>query len=225
VSNVVKFKPRQRKPAAAKPQRGRIGRDLFAALIIGIALGAGLIWTTFDHSKALALFDTLSAGMQSVARDLPSMPGERDQFPVSSIGQKPAPDGAKSKQIAHRGYYPVCPASGRRRDNCVVDGDTFRLGGETVRISDIDAPETHPPRCAYEADLGERATARLSELLSAGPFKLVRSDRDLDKHGRKLRVVIRDGRSLGKTLVSERLARPWTGKRRPWCGGNEDSFG
>lgn len=225
MSKVVKLKPRHAKSAPAKPPRGKIGRDFFAALTVGVALGAGLVWMKVDHSKTLALFESLSTGMQSVAQDILSTPPEDDQFPVSSIGQKPAPDGAKSKQIAYRGDYPVCAAHGGTRDNCVVDGDTFRLGGATIRISDIDAPETHPPRCAYEADLGERATTRLSELLSAGPFKLVRSDRDLDKYGRKLRVVIRDGRSLGKTLVSERLARPWTGKRRPWCGGNGDSFG
>ena len=55
-------------------------------------------------------------------------------------------------------------------------------------------------------------------------FQLVRADRDLDKYGRQLRVVIRDGRSIGRMLVVEGLARPWNGKRRPWCGGN-DSFG
>ncbi|MDB5550558.1 MAG: hypothetical protein JWL86_542 [Rhizobium sp.] len=106
----------------------------------------------------------------------------------------------------------------------MVDGDTFHYRGTVIRISDIDAPETHPSRCTYEARLGERATIRLSELLSGGRLTMVRENRDLDKYGRKLRVVIRDGRSIGKRLVSEGLARPWTGKRRPWCG-NKDSFG
>jgi endonuclease YncB( thermonuclease family) len=34
---------------------------------------------------------------------------------------------------------------------CVIDGDTFKLGERKVRIIGIDAPETHPPRCAEEA--------------------------------------------------------------------------
>jgi endonuclease YncB( thermonuclease family) len=111
--------------------------------------------------------------------------------------------------------YPVC----RRLPhvNCVVDGDTFYLGAVKIRVADIDAPETHPPRCALEADLGDRATRRLSELLGAGPFELVRFDRDTDRYGRKLRVVMRNGRSLGDMLVGEGLARTWTGHREPWC--------
>lgn len=102
--------------------------------------------------------------------------------------------------------------------NCVVDGDTFWFNGERVRVADIDAPETHPPRCPAEAELGNRATERLHELLNAGPFTLQSgSSRDEDRYGRKLRIVERDGRSLGSQLVSEGLARPWTGSRQPWC--------
>lgn len=119
--------------------------------------------------------------------------------------------------------YPVC-THGKRRD-CVVDGDTFYHGVEKIRLADIDAPETHPPRCAHEADLGDRATVRLSQLLSAGAIELARFNRDTDRYGRKLRVAMRDGRSIGDMLVAEGLARTWTGKRQPWCGATEDSFG
>ena len=101
--------------------------------------------------------------------------------------------------------------------NCVVDGDTFWIDGDKVRMADIDAPETHPPRCAEEKRLGEAATARLRALLNAGPVTLVPADRDTDRYGRKLRIVERDGRSLGAVLVSEGLAREWGGRREPWC--------
>lgn len=113
------------------------------------------------------------------------------------------------------GSFPLC--SSAIRHNCVVDGDTFYIGEDKVRISDIDAPETHPPRCAAEERLGRRATERLSVLLSAGPFELMRKGRDEDRYGRKLRIVLRDGRSIGEILISEGLARKWKGKRRPWC--------
>jgi endonuclease YncB( thermonuclease family) len=100
----------------------------------------------------------------------------------------------------------------------VVDGDTFWYGGAQIRIADIDTPEIHPPRCAYEAELGMRATRRLTELLRAGPFELEPiMDRDEDKYGRKLRIVVRDGQSLGDQLVAEGLARRWVGRRMPWC--------
>lgn len=101
--------------------------------------------------------------------------------------------------------------------NCVVDGDTFWMAGEKIRVADIDAPETHPPRCAYEADLGQRATTRLQELLNDGPVELQAIDRDRDQYGRELRIVTRNGESLGQRLVQEGLARNWTGSRQPWC--------
>jgi len=87
-----------------------------------------------------------------------------------------------------------------------------------IRIADIDTPETHPPRCKAEARAGHRATLRMQALLNAGPFTLVPIKRDVDKYGRKLRLVQRDGRSLGDTLVREGLARRYGGgKRSPWC--------
>jgi endonuclease YncB( thermonuclease family) len=98
-----------------------------------------------------------------------------------------------------------------------MDGDTFYLGRESIRIADIDAPETHSPKCASEARLGAAATHRLQSLLNAGPIDLRAIDRDQDRYGRKLRVVVRDGRSLGSVLVSEGLAREWNGRQMPWC--------
>jgi micrococcal nuclease len=98
----------------------------------------------------------------------------------------------------------------------ITDGDTFRYRGEKIRIADIDAPEVRG-RCAYETQLAARATDRMEELLQAGPFELRTMDRDEDRYGRKLRVVVRAGRSLGDQLVAEGLARTWTGRREPWC--------
>lgn len=102
--------------------------------------------------------------------------------------------------------------------NCVVDGDTIWMDGTKIRVADIDAPETHPARCPYEADLGEKATLRLQALLNSGPVTAVSIfGRDEDKYGRKLRVIKLKGQSVGTILVSDGLARPWEGHRRPWC--------
>lgn len=104
------------------------------------------------------------------------------------------------------------------RHNCVIDGDTIRHGGVKIRLEDIDAPEISDPKCASEAALGQRAKHRLLELMNAGPFEVVRTGgRDEDIYGRKLRVIARNGRSVGKVLVAEGLARPWNGGRRSWC--------
>ncbi len=103
------------------------------------------------------------------------------------------------------------------RTTCVVDGDTFWLNGEKVRIADINAPETQQAGCPAELALGERAKRRLVVLLNAGPFTLEVEGREVDRYGRALRVVKRGGRSLGEQLVSEGLAEPWRGKRSDWC--------
>jgi len=114
------------------------------------------------------------------------------------------------------GTFRLC--AGGRRLNCVVDGDTIWHGGIKIRIADIDTPEVFSPKCASEAALGRRATERLLELINAGPFEVVRSGRDADRYGRKLRMLERHGRSLGEILVAEGLARRWDGARRGWCG-------
>lgn len=111
--------------------------------------------------------------------------------------------------------FALCPPG--PRTTCVVDGDTFWLEGQKVRIADINAPETHGAACPAERALGERASRRLVALLNAGAFSLEIEGRAIDRYGRALRVVRREGRSLGAQLVSEGLAEPWRGRRLDWC--------
>lgn len=104
------------------------------------------------------------------------------------------------------------------RDYCVVDGDTIWFNGIKMRIADIDTPEVTKPHCAAEKALGDRAATRLLELVNAAPFQIQAWPKhDEDRYGRKLRVLVRGGRSIGDVLVSEGLARTWIGKRQPWC--------
>lgn len=101
---------------------------------------------------------------------------------------------------------------------CIVSGDTFRIDGMVIGIADIDAPELSPSRCDHERQLGERAKARLRELLSTAPFRMGGFTDNNDKYGRKLRLVLRlDGTSIGSVLVLEGLARTWDGSRHNWC--------
>jgi len=138
---------------------------------------------------------------------------------VSRFADAPPQNSDASAFISHDGSYAAvftfCPSGGGT--NCVVDGDTFWFHGEKYRIADIDAPETHPPRCAAEASLGNRATDRLQALLNDGAFQLRAADRETDRYGRQLRIVMRDGQSLGGILISEGLAREWIGYREAWC--------
>jgi micrococcal nuclease len=148
----------------------------------------------------------LGAGM-AIGLALPYLPAQLPTFPNPG---EPAPVMRQTSS-----HFDLCFTGGGF--NCVVDGDTFWIGGEKVRVADIDAPETHPPRCAYEQALGDHATKRLQELLNDGPVQLESIDRDKDVYGRNLRIVTRDGKSLGQQLIREGLAHPWTGSRQPWC--------
>lgn len=107
--------------------------------------------------------------------------------------------------------------AGGPRETCVVDGDTFWLNGEKIRLADINAPETGQARCPAERELGERAKHRLAHLLASGPFDLVSQGRSTDRYGRALRIARRRGQSIGLQLVAEGLAEPWRGRRSDWC--------
>lgn len=100
----------------------------------------------------------------------------------------------------------------------VIDGDTFDYAGERIRVADIDTPELSGA-CLEEIALAQQAKRRMGALLRTAAFELhpLPSGRDEDGYGRKLRIVTRDGRSLGDVLVAEGLARTWTGRREPWC--------
>lgn len=115
------------------------------------------------------------------------------------------------------GAFSRCLVAGQ--PHCVIDGDTIRYDGMTIRLADIDAPEIRDFKCPAELALGQRATRRLLELMNAGPFTVVATgSRDVDVYGRKLRLLMRDGQSLGDILITEGLARRWDGARRSWCG-------
>jgi endonuclease YncB( thermonuclease family) len=108
---------------------------------------------------------------------------------------------------------PLCGTG--RRVTCVVDGDTFWLRGEKIRIANIDAPEVRG-RCRFEREQARRATLRLAALLTDEDLSLKRQGRD--RHGRSLVVVHAGSRDVGHALVAENLAREWRGHMEVWCG-------
>jgi micrococcal nuclease len=113
------------------------------------------------------------------------------------------------------GQFQTC---GRERITCVVDGDTIWLNGQKIRIADIDTPEVSHPKCRQELVLGIAATQRLVELLNQGSFSVIKAgDRDEDRYGRKLRIIVRGNSSIGDQLVREGLAHSWVGHKKPWC--------
>jgi len=188
-----------------------------------LAVGVAVFLSLGDATRPIAESEPARA-WQSVteaelrARIWPNDPAELDaQQPDLS-----APDISVSRSSPGRGAdterasFGSCGA-GASRQACVVDGDTFWYRGEKIRVADINTPETSRPKCAAEAALGARATARFAELMNAGAFTLEPVDRSHDKYGRALFVVMRGGESVGGVLVAEGLAEEWQGYRREWC--------
>jgi endonuclease YncB( thermonuclease family) len=99
------------------------------------------------------------------------------------------------------GYAPV---SGAARAS---DGDSLRLGGERVRLLDIDAPELDQTcRTGAGADWPCGAAARdaMARLLASG--KVACQPRDRDRYGRLLAHCDVAGRDLGAAMVALGLA-------------------
>lgn len=113
-----------------------------------------------------------------------------------------------------RGYY------------CVIDGDTFKMGRQSVRVVGIDTAEAgEHARCAREASQAEASTAALQRWLNRASFRLTaRIDEPIDRYGRSLRIVKRlnpDGSEdrLADYMIAEGGAHSYWGHgwRGGWC--------
>ena len=65
--------------------------------------------------------------------------------------------------------------------------------------------------------MSDRAARQLQASLNSGAVTTEGIGRDSDSYGRKLRIVLVDGTSVGDTLVDEGLARWYGSGRRSWC--------
>jgi len=100
------------------------------------------------------------------------------------------------------------PAGHAARVARVVDGDTIVLsGGVRVRLVQIDTPEVGTGECFSRA-----AARELRALLDPGATVTLVADHRLDqvdRYGRLLRYVFRDGRNLNLELVRRGAATVW----------------
>ncbi|MFN6935535.1 MAG: thermonuclease family protein, partial [Tsuneonella sp.] len=106
---------------------------------------------------------------------------------------------------------------------CVVDGDTFKMGDESFRVSGIDTAEKEA-LCPAEAAQAEASTAALQRWLNRGPFQITtRIDEPTDRYGRTLAIVKRTGADgsedrLADFMREEGGARWYDGGfRGGWC--------
>ena len=112
---------------------------------------------------------------------------------------------------------PICGSS--RRENCVLDGNTFRLNGLNIRISNIDTPQIDG-RCAEESRVASEATRTLARLLHRQPIEIRSMGRDKDDEYLLAEIYTPDG-DVSEKMIRWRVAVPWRGRQEPvetWCG-------
>ena len=100
----------------------------------------------------------------------------------------------------------------------VVDGDTVRLAGQSIRLVGFDTPETYRAECASERRLGDAAPDRLRDLLARASSAQLAYLPRRDQYGRDLARLMLDGQDVTDIMVGEGLARRYSGgHRQSWC--------
>ena len=101
--------------------------------------------------------------------------------------------------------------------NCVLDGDTIYFERQKVDIAGIEAPAIQDAACGEEKLHGIDAAVRLADLLNSGTVTV--GDPFSDQYGRAVRNVTVNGKDVGKSMLSARLAKEYIGEKRDWCAG------
>lgn len=130
---------------------------------------------------------------------------------------------------------PVAVSASQSQEFTVTDGDTVHVVGDAAgtRLVGFNTPEKFSPQCEYERQLGERASARLRELVAHGSARLTKvacacapgtEGTKKCNYGRYCGTLLVDGQDVGSILIGEGLAEPFVcGKMscpptpRPWC--------
>lgn len=145
------------------------------------------------------------------------LPAFSDSTPVQQGAAKSTAEGLRGR-AQH-----ISASSADARQIRVIDGDTIEdmTADITYRLENIDTPETGSrARCAAERTLGNRATSAARDLITNAGALEIRATGRIDRYQRAIAFVLIDGRDLGETLIAEGLARPWRGRREPWCDAN-----
>ena len=95
----------------------------------------------------------------------------------SGILREPNPAGDVPQTRSAGLVFGLCSTGGLT--NCVASGDSFYLGGKTVRLAGIEAPQIYGAACPKEAALGQTSAARLQALLNSGQLQLTEVGPDL----------------------------------------------
>jgi micrococcal nuclease len=112
---------------------------------------------------------------------------------------------------------PMPPCRSESQDNCVVDGQTFRLNGQGIRVANIDSPSPHGA-CLGEVRRARDAVRTLSDLLDNEPIEIRAKGRD--RAGWLVAEIVTRHGDVGADLVRFGVAVPWRRHGTPdtdWC--------
>jgi len=203
-------------PARGPVKRGLPAVVVLGAVFVGVACGAAWDWRTPGPSQTARSSAIEWNAVQAVPTRAPD--AEDVAWERRAEAPLPPPVIASPAEQQSEAIQPGLPRTFSARNDklYVIDGDTFGIGSEHIRIAGMDAPETHPPRCMQEAQLGLAATAKLKELLGSGTVTMSGSGRD--QYGRELRQVFVNGVDVAQTMIGAGLARSYDGgKKQGWC--------
>jgi len=101
----------------------------------------------------------------------------------------------------------------------VVDGDTIKWNGESVRLLGIDTPELSKPKCAKELELAKAAKDAMILLLDPSQHPSLRFVGKRDKYGRKLVHAYSNHKPVAEIMISRGLAVAYFGRgpHKDWC--------
>ena len=87
--------------------------------------------------------------------------------------------------------------------SAIIDGDTLKVDGRSIRLYGIDAPELHQT-CADGWHAGEQARRALARLVSGRPLTCSRVA--TDRYGRTVATCRADGEDVAASLVRSGMA-------------------
>jgi len=103
----------------------------------------------------------------------------------------------------------------------VLDGDTVRIAGVAIRLTDYDNPELFSPKCPRERELAWKARLELERIINLVKLELVPCA--TSNYGRLCAEGSINGKPRAAYMIDRGIGAPyvcWTGgcpRKRDWC--------
>ena len=99
--------------------------------------------------------------------------------------------------------------------NCVIDGETIRVGGDMLKIAGMRAPKIRAARCDAEEQRGVKAVEELTALLNSG--KVTTGDEVREPDGQTRTEVLVNGQDVAAEMIAASAAREAGSLPPSWC--------